>query len=515
VELGSPSFAAAMGDSKGAAGCVDSLVEACAGPAIREVQESTRRAANQGFSRLRVCKWLTEKVSMAELGCRQAVLRNVCDRLLKVSADQRPRTLKAFSHFARHALKVRAYTVRPTDLLPYLDGVSVKAADTLQSRSRYPPCFPEMLEPFPERQAAAVKASWDRISLRDASVGVQMRWIESAAIVERAYAAEPVVAALCSLGILTQSSTSLDCESLLDEHYSEYFSASQCIPSRPWSEVVCRTSRTVQLPGICAGTFVGKGGVGVKTMQARLMQQAGKCRLLPLSLKLKASKRPSVLPAWSPGWVELELSWPQDNLEGEASQRAKACTDKLAASLRAHVAQLYVQQLAQNAQRREQRALVFGEAGRKFHHARLLQRASKQQARDGGAVRGLELPPYDISGKMTVGRGQLAQRRRAAQREKRQRMLRAWAVLEFGRGGRHVRGDARRLLKHVAVCRDEKAADEALRHVESCCNVGRPGLQRPEGRRSVPRRGQRSTCGRGRGERVALMLKVGATGEAW
>jgi len=499
-----------------------------ASPAIRGVQESTRKAAIQGCSQLRSCKWLTEKLSAAELGCRQAVLRNVCDRLLKLSTDQRPRTLKAFSSFARHSLKVRAYTVRPTDLLPYLDGVSAEAAEMLQSRARYPPCSPKMLEPLPEGQAAAVRARWDRTSLRGASAGAQRCWIESAALVERTYAAEPVVAALCSLGILTQGTTSLDCKSLSDEHCCEYFSDVLGIPSRPWSESGDRThtTRTVQLPGICAGMFIGKGGIGIETMRATLMQQAGKCHLLPLSLKLKVSQRPSELPVWSPRWVELELSWPQDTqqqqqqqqqriLKPEASQRAKACTDKLVASLRAHVAQLYVQQLAQNAQRREQRALAFGEVGREFHDARLLQRASKQQARDGGAVRGLELPPCDISGKMTAGKGQLAHRRRAAQREKRQRMLRAWAVLELGCGVRHMRGDARRLLRHVTVCRDENAADEALRHIQSCCNAWRPGLQWSDGRRSVPRRGQRSSCGRGRGERAALMLKVGATGEAW
>jgi len=501
-------------------------VESSGTKILRSVATPTRRGPSRQTDQ---CSWLAEKVSAAELVCRQALLHNVCNRLLAVPADHRPRTCEAFSRFARQALKVRAYFVLPTDLLPHLDGVSDGVAIMLKNRSQLLPCPKEWLEAFPEQRVAVVKSLWTQLLTHERREEKQVCWIESRAFVERTYAAETVVAVLCVLGLVTCGTSSLDWSSLSTERRLDCLPAAPSIPNSSWSEqaareanarIMMRTTRVVQFPRICAGAFIGKAGVGIKAVQADLAKQADKCRLLaPSSVKLSVSQTTPSL--------TFDFMWPQmkqqqqqqQQLQKEVTQRAEACAHALAASLKTRVTSLYVQQLELNAQRRERRACALEEAGRRFHKDRLAQRAMKKSAPDSSFVRGLDLPPQEVSRKMTAGRKQLVQQRRAMQCEKRQKMLKAWAALEqglpLGRGCRQVRSDAKRFLRHVQLCRDEEFAEDAFRHVQACCHAGRPERQHLHSCQAEPRRSQRTTFGRGRGERAAILLAAGATDGAW
>lgn len=465
------------------------------------------------------CDWLASASSEMERGCREAALRSACDRLLAVSAENRPRTLTALARFLRHALRVRAYVVSPSGLLPYLSGVSDEAAQILALRSKSPPCKLDMLQQCPEDRGAVLHVRWGRSGVQKDSAMNQVRWIEAAAYLERAYAAADVAGALCSLGLLTQSGALLEWVGMSPQRCADRLPALRIVlPRQPWSagssgatakatakRMQC--ARRVPLPSLCCGAFIGSGGAKVRATHAALLLQAFKRgRFGPLSLQLQVSRQQ--VRNFGPVHIDLKLTRVSclQATQQQSLLELEACADELAASLKAHIVQLFTERLAQNALRREQRVLALEDAGRKYHEDRAAKRAVRQ-ARGSGAARALELPSAEISAQMPagVGRGKPAHRRRAAQREKRQRLLCALVALEQGQ----VRGDARRLQRHAALCRDDDVACQAIQQLEARCTAGCRARQQLRQRPVVPRRAQRCKLGGGRGERAALMLRVG------
>jgi len=349
-----------------------------------------------------------------------------------------------------------------------------------------------------------------------------VRWIQSQAFVERIYTAENVASVLCALGLLAKRETSLDWSGLTLERVLECWPVAVCLPDRSWFECTApmrrKTSnqilRTVHLPSGCVGRFIGKAGSGIKTVESEMQKQTAKHqRLADISVRLQWVRASTSL--------RLELTWQECQnamYTREVMRCASACADALASNLQAFASRFYLDLLEQHAQRREQRALASEEFGRKFHEERLARRAMQKSAKDRSFTRGVELPAGDISRRMTAGRGQLAQRRRAMKCEKRQRMLSAWAALEAGiprQGCRQVRSDAKRLLRHASRCLDEEMAEDALTHIQASCHKGRPERQPAQSQRTSPRRAQRLTFGRGRGERSAKLLAAGSTGGAF
>jgi len=508
-------------------GSKDSLAEAYSNCMVKECLHSV--VPWRGSSRKAPLSiWLTEPLTAAEAGRRQDVLRRACDKLIVVSSANRPRTIEAFARFVRPLLRVRSHTVRPADLLPFLDGVSVEVAEMVRGRAKHFACPPSQIEAFPERRLVALQTRWARQSL--GSTGAQVRWIEAAAFVECTYGADTLVLALHALGLVKLRGEGLDCSDLSVDRLCSVLPLTLCVPERDPSPVAKRCATfVVQLPKICMGAFFGKGGVGIRETEHQFLEYIAKSALLaPTALKLQVCRpqKDDSLREFCPGRIKLQLLWSVGSWQleflrrRETSRRAVACAKELAAKLKAHVTELYLERLEHNAERRQQRTVALEEVGRRFHEMRRMQQTKRQE--DGGALRALDLPPAGIRCKMTAGRGKLAQRRRADEKEKRKRMLRANAVLESGlpagRSRRQVRSDARRMLRQAKSCCDKEVVNEVFEHVHACSGAGCRERQHWQDQdRRVARRAQRNnSLGHARGERHSRLLRIsGETSEAW
>lgn len=282
---------------------------------------------------------------------------------------------------------------------------------------------------------------------------------------------------------------------------------------------------------------MGFKGEACLALQAKLKKTAElKVQtIVPLEVRLVISKQSS-LKTFSPAPVVLLVSWcqvaeeQQPSIEQIMVRQINTCVDELEAFVRETMVQLYDRIIGERQARRESMRLCFEKRCREYHEALEAERVARRQARGiDRASRGLELPPqreavegsslrlrqkwYKCSGSVKVRR---RKDRTRAQKEKRKRMLHAWAALNDMKvtsnarrhHSRRVRSDAQRLLKYDAALRSGASASKALEHIEACAvahHVEAPSMQK----RRVARRGQRGEkhSRQGRREEAARLLK--------
>jgi len=282
---------------------------------------------------------------------------------------------------------------------------------------------------------------------------------------------------------------------------------------------------------------MGLQGEACLALQAKLKKTAElKVQtIMPLEVRLAINKQSS-LKTFSPAPVVLLVSWcqvaeeQQPSIEQSMVRQINTCVDELEAFIRETLVQLYDRIVGMRQAQRESMRLCFEKECREYHEALDAERVARRQARCiDRASRGLELPPqreaiegsslrlrqkwYKCPGSVKVRR---RKGRTQAQREKRKRMLHAWAALKDmevtsnarQHHSRRARSDAQRLLRHDAVLRSGATASKALEHIEACAvahHVEASSMQK----RRVARRGQRGEkhSRQSRREEAARLLK--------
>merc|ERR1719215_1823884 len=285
----------------------------------------------------------------------------------------------------------------------------------------------------------------------------------------------------------------------------------------------------VPLPPLCRGAFFGVGGSAIKNFSEKLEAFASQApSKIPPKIRVAVDRR--TMKYFSTGFVAVRVSW--DMTAEERCPRATAtndfhvCVQKMQGALEKHLLQLRDQRVGPRQQRREALRVRWEEEGREYHDDLAAQRAAKREARNRDrAARGLELParPSTECPTLRLRRGRPAgfaakesgrRHRVEVEREKRSRMLRAWAALdEDGEVSAHARGrargDARRLTRHArALMKAGGNAEDALQHLQACSGPRQDRAELPR-KQHVPRRGQREGEERGqsRGEWAARLMK--------
>jgi hypothetical protein len=448
-------------------------------------------------------QWLHDpSLSIAERRCRILVLHRVCDMVLHISPQQRPRSLAALANFTKNARKVRSYTVTPLLMLQHLNDVPQELINFCSTQPRPFTVSEDILEEPSAAHLHSLECQWrkSREHLSKQSVGEQSRWIGSLAYVLHAYAAEQITMALRDLGILTSTDFG---EGMEKDQVRKRLPMPELVPEHPWSvlwpEALHTLRRYVSMPAGCFGAFMGVGGEKCSLLTTQLQEHASTANVFQapkvvLMLKLFDGRK-------GPGKVELRIQWARWEKQRFAAVAAAQAVDAMANELQqlvvGNINEIFRKRLVCRTHRRNRKAERRRAMGEVYHRRLRAARSAKLVAGCDTACRGLQLPPAGISVKRGANRKAAGQqRRRVFLKQKRQAMLQACdsvrtlcaskrqfiplALVEAlqTNGGCEspavfTKGGVRGMLQHLSSCAEEVGVNvlDAFNHAKDRRNL--------------------------------------------
>lgn len=330
-----------------------------------------------------VLPWLAPGASHCERVRLVMALRRVCDRLLVLQPQQRPRSLDALGSVARRAAgSICTFTVDPAALGRELD-IPEKVRSLLSEIEVF--CGEDVLEPLPDATVHEAQRKWAVLSNSEglSSDAEVARWVQSQAFVRQGFAPLDIARALCDLGLLQRGdSGAVDCTRLRRQAVDRKLP--QRLPERPWYQMKrdMTACRVVRLPAgystSYAGVVIGPRGAAIASLSRHLAQGEHSC-----------GNGFSVSLGFSGDSVRARICWSK----WCAPQEATNVADGVAAELLRHLLQVPEELRALRAAR--QARLL--EEGMAYHRQLRAARAVRQRSFE-SVRRALSLPGSGVDG---------------------------------------------------------------------------------------------------------------------
>jgi hypothetical protein len=331
----------------------------------------------------------------------------------------------------RNEFIVKSYTLHPRILGKAL-AVNEHVQKLLLGVQGGCPEMMESIEVVPER-LREIQIRWQlnlRNSVMSRDAKTMADWIASQAYVKREYTVDCIVLALKELGLLhSNADGALDCSAMTHESCASRIPPNLGLSNSPWKIMhngTVSAERCICLPFHRVGLFIGKKGKKIKELQETLASQMhgphwghellGSEACPSLQLKITGSCVLTLTFKWAVPWQR-----------GTKEPKQVACTaEAVAKAALLHVQEVYLKDANECFNRREQRRERFQMIGQSYHSQRRSERERRRNRPLEAVQRALTLPRTSRCSSHPGGRKELLRhRRRVAQREKRQNLLRA------------------------------------------------------------------------------------------
>eukprot|EP00746_Dinoflagellata_sp_MGD_P163497 gnl/MRDRNA2_/MRDRNA2_91568_c0_seq1.p1 gnl/MRDRNA2_/MRDRNA2_91568_c0~~gnl/MRDRNA2_/MRDRNA2_91568_c0_seq1.p1 ORF type:complete len:536 (+),score=83.51 gnl/MRDRNA2_/MRDRNA2_91568_c0_seq1:134-1741(+) len=378
-------------------------------------------------------QWLSECHAPAERSRRVSALHHICERLLRLQPQNRPRSLAALGRWLRTGVSVKSYTIHPVALAQALEAPQMVQELLKGVQGGCPANLLESLDTLPEGFLCRIRERWISHVSRNAFKGSRgaSDWIASQAHVDKVYELEEVVSVLDELDLIQYANHgAIDCSHATPETCASRLPVIAGCSSSAWKLLhhgLTSAVRHVNLPPQITAMIIGRKGVAIQQLQVDL--EARIRNLQKVDQNSHHVSCPSVQLKIDEGILVLTLKWAHPwHRDCKEPQHVKETADAMKNAVAHHCNELYHVRCNKLWMRRQQGREHFQKRGQLYHAMR---RSQCEEARKLFAVeKALTLPPPGYSDARASGhKDRMRHRHRTAQREKRRNLLRARALL--------------------------------------------------------------------------------------